>query len=167
MIPLLLFFVSPTLAAFGRSTTSAIGKEPFLPPHGSKHSVKLLAKEPLFALKHVSQMWSWWMAPGLMKGTSSLVDCLSVMTTMDGIMPWSCAGFITGRRRQRKIQLGKTSLPFSFCQDAWILRWAPYYWFNVWKSQRHLQNGWCKVFRHRRITSRLPTCQHHKGKLWI
>ena len=50
MIPLLLIFVSPTLAAYGRSTTSAIGKEPFLPPHSPQNSVKLLAKEPLFAL---------------------------------------------------------------------------------------------------------------------
>ena len=77
-----------------------------------------------------------------MKGTSSLVDCLSVMTgmsttTMEGAMPWSCAGFITGRRRQRKIQLGKTFLPFSFCQDAWILLWAPHYEFNIWKSLLH------------------------------
>ena len=55
MILLLLIFVSPTLAAYGRSTTSAIGKEPFLPPpHGSQNSVKLLTKEPLLLLKLVS-----------------------------------------------------------------------------------------------------------------
>ena len=49
MIPLLLIFVSPTLAAYGRSTTSA--KEPFML---TQNSVKLLTKEHLL-LKRVSR----------------------------------------------------------------------------------------------------------------
>ena len=49
MILLILIFVSPTFAAYGRSTTSA--KEPFLP---TQNSVKLLTKEHLL-LKRVSR----------------------------------------------------------------------------------------------------------------